>query len=73
MRKHWQRFLAMFSLAWVAAVALVALALARYAVEDFSLPDLIPLSLTLAAFGLLLTAVALPVLLYSNSRLSEKA
>ena len=72
MRKHWKRLLAMFGLSWLAAVAMVALALARYAVEDFSLPDLIPICLTLAVFGLLLTAVmALPGLLWLRRRLAS--
>src|SRR5262245_11212912 len=69
MRKHWKRFLLMYGLAWLAAAAMVTLALRWNAAEDFSLPDLSPIYLTIAVFGLPLTAmVALPGLLYFRRR-----
>lgn len=72
MRKHWKRFLMMFGLSWLAAAATVTLALGRYAAEDFSLPDLMPIYLILAVFGLLLTAiVAMPALLFFRRRLAS--
>jgi hypothetical protein len=61
MRLHWKRFTIMFGLSWLAAAAMITLSLARYAIEDFSLPDLTPIYLILIVFGLPLTAiVALP-------------
>ena len=72
MRENWKRFLAMFGLSWLVAVAMVAMAMARYAVEDFSFPDMIPFGITLAIFGLLLTAVvAQPALLWLRRRLTS--
>jgi Galactose oxidase, central domain len=65
MRTHWKRFLLMFGLSWLAAAATATMSLGRYAAEDFSLPDLTPIYLILASFGLPLTAiVALPALLF---------
>jgi len=72
MRKHLKRFLLMFGLSWLAAAATVTLSLGRYATEDFSLPDLTPIYLILAVFGLPLNAVvALPALLLLRRRLSS--
>ncbi len=69
MRKHWKRFLLMFGLSWLAAAAMVTLSLWRYTAEDFSLPDLTPIYLVLAVFGLPLTAiVVLPALLLLRRR-----
>ncbi|MGH9768906.1 MAG: kelch repeat-containing protein [Blastocatellia bacterium] len=69
MRKHWKRFLAMFGLSWLAAAAAVTLELASYSIEDFTLPDLIPIFSILAVFGLPLTAiVAMPALLFLRRR-----
>src|SRR5215475_3757467 len=72
MRKHWKRFLMMFGLSWMAAAVTITLSLGRYAAEDFSLPDLTPIYLILAVFGLPLTAiVALPALLFLRRRLGS--
>lgn len=69
---NWKRFLLMFSLSWLAAAAMVTLSLGRYAVEDFSLPDLTPIYLILAVFGLPLAAnVALPALLFLQRQLGS--
>jgi hypothetical protein len=69
MRAHWKHFLLMFGLSWLAAAATATLSLGRYAAEDFSLPDLTPIYLVLAVFGLPLTAiVALPSLLFLRRR-----
>ncbi|HZS07633.1 MAG TPA: kelch repeat-containing protein [Blastocatellia bacterium] len=69
MRKHWKRWLRMFLSAWLAGAATVTLVIAHYAAEDFTLPDLLPMFLTLAAGGALLTAaVSLPVLLPLSRR-----
>lgn len=70
MRTHWKRFLVMLGLSWLVAAATVTLSFGRYAGEDFSLPDLTPISLILAVFGLPLTAfVALQALLFLRRRL----
>ncbi len=70
MRKHWKPFLMMFGLSWLTAAVTVTLSLGLYAAEDFSIPDLTPISLILAVFGLPLTAfVALPALLFLQRRL----
>ena len=71
MLKHWKRFSALYALAWPFGAATVTLAVARYAAEDFSLPDLLPMFLVLAVFGLLLAAIpAMPVLLFLRRRLT---
>ncbi len=70
MHKHLKRFLMMFGLSWLAAVVTVTLSFGLYAAEDFSLPDLTPIYLILAVFGLLLTAfIALPALFFLRRRL----
>jgi hypothetical protein len=70
MRKHWNRFLMMFGLSWLTAAVTVTLSLGRYAAEDFSLPDLTPIYLILAVYGLPMTAIiALPALLFLRRRL----
>jgi hypothetical protein len=71
MRTHLKRFPLMFGLSWVAAAAMVTMKAGRYGAEDFTLPDLTPVFLMLAVFGLPLTAiVALPALLFLRRRLS---
>ncbi|MGH9754028.1 MAG: kelch repeat-containing protein [Blastocatellia bacterium] len=70
MRKHWNRFLLMFGLSWLAAAATVTLSAGLYAPQDFTLPDLTPVYLILTVFGLPLTAiVALPALLLLRRRI----
>ncbi len=65
MRTHLKRFLLMFGPSWLAAAATVTLSTGLYAPGDFSLPDLTPVCLILAVFGLPLTmVVALPALLF---------
>jgi hypothetical protein len=74
MQKHWQRWLRMFLLAWLAGAATVTLAIAHYAVEDFTLTDLLPMFLILAVGGAFFTAaLSLPVLLWLSRRAGRAA
>ncbi len=68
---HVKRFLAMFILSWLAGAGLVTLHFSQYAVEDFTVPDLIPVFSILAVLGLLLSvAVSMPVLLLLRRRVT---
>jgi hypothetical protein len=68
MRKHWKLWLRMFLIGWLAGASTITLVIAQYAVEDFSVPDLIPMFTILAAGGLLLTAAILPLLVWLQRR-----
>jgi hypothetical protein len=73
MRTHLKRFSVMFGLSWMAGAAAITLALSRHSAEDFSLPDLIPMYLMIAVFGLLLAAViAFPALLFLWRRIAVR-
>jgi hypothetical protein len=74
MQRHWKRWLKMFLLAWLAGAATITLMIAHYAVEDFTLPDLLPMFLILAVGGAFFTAaLSLPVLLFLSRRTSRAA
>src|SRR5918992_4355740 len=64
MLKHWKRWLTMFVVGWIAGAATVTTVIAQYNVEDFSLPDLVPMFTMLAVGGALGTTVLMPILLW---------
>ena len=64
MRKHWKRWLTMFVVGWLAGAATVTAVIAQYNVEDFSLPDLVPMFSILAVGGALGTTVLMALLLW---------
>ena len=69
MQKHWKRWLKMFLCAWLAGATTTTLVIAHHAVEDFTLPDLIPMFLILAIGGAFFTAaLSLPLLLWLSRR-----
>ena len=70
MRKHWRIWLRMFLFGWVVSAATVTLVIAQNTVEDFSLPDLVPIFSVLAVGALLLTTVTLPLLLWIKRRVT---
>src|SRR5687768_1286639 len=68
--RHLKSFVTVFGFAWIAGAATVVLALANYATEDFSIPDLIPMLTLLTVFGVFLTgSLLMPVLLFLRIRL----
>lgn len=70
MTKHWKKFIAMFALSWLAGAAAIAVYLYRTSIEDFTLPDLIPMWTVLAVVGLLISALgSMPLLLTLRRRL----
>jgi hypothetical protein len=69
MRKHWKIFAAMMFLSWLAGAGIVTIYLFLYAVEDFSIPDLIPFFMILAIFGALLSLLSFRVLVLLSKKL----
>ncbi len=71
MAKHWKRFLAIVCLSWLVGAGVVTAYLHQYSVEDFTIPDLIPILLMLGLGGLLVSAAgSMPLLLFLRRRVT---
>lgn len=67
--KYWRHFTAAMLLSWLAGAGTVTIYLFQYAVEDFSVGDLIPFFAILLIFGTLLSLFANVVLLFLSRKL----
>ena len=73
MRKHWKRWLTMFVVGWLAGGATITAVISQYNVEDFSLPDLVPMFLVLAVGGALGTTILMALLLWLERITEQKS
>jgi hypothetical protein len=67
--KHWRNFTAALLLSWLVGAGTVTIYLFQYAVEDFSIGDLIPFFGALFIFGALLSLFSTAVLLFLSKKI----
>lgn len=67
--KYWRKFTAAMLLSWLVGAGTVTIYLFQFAVEDFSIGDLIPFFVILFVFGTLLSLFSTVVLLFLSKKL----